>query len=70
LCAGPEKRDLVQKLVVNSTWGDGHLNVTFCKPFNLLADTNAVWKQKKAAGESSDSLRPVWYPVALALLNL
>jgi hypothetical protein len=44
--------------------------VAFRKPYDLLADANATWKQKKAAGESSDSLRPVWYPVALALLNL
>ncbi len=59
--SGPEKRKTVENVVLNASWGDGRLDVTFRKPYDLLADTNAVWKEKKAAGAPSDSLRPVWY---------
>jgi hypothetical protein len=29
-------------------------------PFDLVAVTNTVWQNEKAAGVSPDDLRPIW----------
>jgi len=43
-----EKRRLLNFLVSNSTWGDGKLSVTFRQPFDLLMDTNILFKRDVA----------------------
>ncbi|NLH78334.1 MAG: recombinase family protein, partial [Acidobacteria bacterium] len=60
--SGPEKREMLDYLVSNCSWGDGRLDVEFKHPYALLAVANAEYRQKKAAGEPSDGLCQLWYP--------
>ena len=40
-----------------------HTHITaFRQPFDLLAITNTTWQRKKAAGNVSSGLRPIWLP--------
>ena len=57
-----EKRRLLNFVLSNSTWKDGELTVTYRQPFDMLAVATTTCEEKKAAGASSDDLRPVWVP--------
>ena len=56
-----EKSRLVSNLLSNCAWKDGELTAEFRQPYDIVADTKAKHDRKKAAGESPDSLYPVWY---------
>jgi hypothetical protein len=57
-----ERRKLLRILLSNCSWIDGTLQADFRQPFNMLADTNAVWKEKKATGGEGISISEIWYP--------
>jgi len=57
-----EKRRLLNFLVSNCTWKGGELAVTFRQPFDLLAQTALAYAKKKAAGDVTDGLPPIWLP--------
>jgi len=65
--AGSEKRRLLNKLLSNCYWNDGQLSAQYRQPFGMLADTNAFWKEQKAAGAENLSVSEIWYPVVDAL---
>ena len=56
-----EKGRLVSNLLSNCTWKDGELTAEFRQPYDIVADAKMKHDKKKAAGESPDSLYPVWY---------
>lgn len=57
-----EKRRLLDFLVSNTTWRDGHVEAEWKQPFDLIASATTAEKIKKAAGCSSDSLSEIWLP--------
>tara|TARA_B100000676_G_C17228607_1_gene412737 strand:+ start:185 stop:490 length:306 start_codon:yes stop_codon:yes gene_type:complete len=54
--SGSEKRQLLDFVLSNSTWGNGELRIRFRDPFDLIALGTTELKQKKAAGLGSDDL--------------
>ena len=59
--SGSEKRQLLDVVLSNSTWGNGELRVKFRHPFDLIALGTTQLKQKKAAGVGSDDLHQLKY---------
>ena len=57
-----EKRRLLNFVVSNCTWKGGDLAVTFRQPFDLLAETTLALEKRKAAGDVTDGLSPIWLP--------
>ena len=57
-----EKRRLLDLLLSNCSWEYGEVVATFRQPFDLLAETVAVDRQKKAAGWTSSRLSENWLP--------
>ncbi len=57
-----EKRRLLRNLLSNCSWSDGQLTAAFRQPYDMIVDTNTLYKQEKAAGEPPDSLIEIWYP--------
>jgi len=57
-----ERRKLLRILLSNCSWSNGTLQADFRQPFDMLADTNAIWKEKKAAGGEDISISEIWYP--------
>jgi site-specific DNA recombinase len=57
-----ERRRLLNYTFSNCTWKDGRLTVTFRKPFDTIADTNAAYETEKAASGSADGLSERWLP--------
>ena len=55
-----EKRKLLDFVCSNSIWKDRTLTATFRQPFDILAVTNTVWQNEKAARANSSDLRPIW----------
>ena len=57
-----EKRKLLLNVYSNSIWDRGILTPNFKQPFNIIAETNNEYQQKKAtSGEESD-LFEIWRP--------
>ena len=54
--SGSEKRQLLDFVLSNSTWGNGELRVKFRQPFDRIAFGTTELKQKKAAEVESDDL--------------
>ena len=59
--SGSEKRQLLDFVLSNSTWGNGELRVKFRQPFDRIAFGTTELKQKKAAGMGSDDLYQLQY---------
>jgi DNA invertase Pin-like site-specific DNA recombinase len=60
--SGAERRRLLKILLSNCTWGNGKLVAEFNQPFDMLAATNTLWKEKKASGGEDISISEIWYP--------
>ena len=57
-----EKRRLLQCLLSNCEWGDGHMSASFRQPFAMLAVAATKHRRQKAAGGLSDDLSAIWRP--------
>ena len=55
-----EKRRLLDFLVSNCSWKDGHLTAEFCQPFDLLADTVMAAANKTAESGLDLAKRENW----------
>ncbi len=55
-----EKRRLLGFVLSNSTWANGHLNVTLREPFDLVAEMNAAALSAAASGSQNLSDCPEW----------
>ena len=60
--SGSEKRRLLKNLHSNCYWNNCQLSAQYRQPFEMLADTNAFWKEIKAAGAENLSVSELWYP--------
>ena len=56
------KRQLLQTVLSNCTWSQDILKTKFIQPFAVIADTNMIWKKKKAENPQFSDFRSVWYP--------
>gem|GEM_PF-751254 len=57
-----EKRKLLNFMCSNSTWKDGTLTPKYRKPFDMIADTNSVYKKEQAASPEKSGLNDIWLP--------
>ncbi|MCP4602356.1 MAG: recombinase family protein, partial [Proteobacteria bacterium] len=55
-----EKRRLLNFLLSNSTWKDGKLSVTYRQPFDIIAKSAVVQKEKEATYATSPSISDIW----------
>ena len=55
-----ERRRFLEILLSNCSWKGGELFAEFRQPYDIIADTNRVCLEKKAAGEPSSSLCLIW----------
>jgi DNA invertase Pin-like site-specific DNA recombinase len=60
--SGADRRKLLKILLSNCTWGHGQLFAQYNQPFDMLADTNAAWREKKAACGEDIDISEIWYP--------
>ncbi len=58
-----ERRRLLNYAFSNCTWKEGRLTVTFRQPFDILADTNLAYQNRKATNGSADGLSEIWLPL-------
>ena len=56
-----EKRELLNLVYSNSTFGSGELRPNFRKPFDLLAVTNMEYQKKKATSHGESDRFDKWY---------
>ena len=56
-----EKRELLNLVYSNSTFGSGELRPNFRKPFDLLAVTNMEYQRQKATSHGKSDLFEKWY---------
>ena len=57
-----QKRRLLNFLLSNCTWDDGKIVPTFRQPFDLLAETNAIAADHKAAATANSVKTEIWLP--------
>lgn len=58
-----EKCELLRELLSNCILTKGELDTKLTHVYAMIADTNAVWMEKKAAGAENLDIRSTWYPV-------
>jgi site-specific DNA recombinase len=57
-----EKRRIINFVCSNSEWKDGRLLPNYRKPFDILAETNIIYQQKKAFFQAENGLFDNWLP--------
>ncbi|NVN92326.1 MAG: recombinase zinc beta ribbon domain-containing protein [Desulfuromonadales bacterium] len=57
-----EKRELLNYVYSNSTFGSGELKANFRKPFDMLAESNCEYQRKKATSLAKNDLFDIWRP--------
>ena len=68
--SGLEKRKLLDFVVSNSVWRDGELEVTYRKPFDLIALAAESKGTAQAAVAASGDLCPEWQAIVDTSLTL
>jgi len=58
----PEKRRILNFLCSNSIWMNGQLHPNYRQPFDMLAETNLAFEQKKAVSHTKNDLFDIWLP--------
>ncbi len=57
-----EKRRIINFVCSNSIWKDGRLIPNYRQPFNIMAEKNLIYRQKKDVSPEKNALRPFWLP--------
>ncbi|MFM7203338.1 MAG: hypothetical protein ACKO6N_21325 [Myxococcota bacterium] len=56
-----ERRDLLNSLISNSVFADGALQVTWRKPFDLIAEMGELEQNEKPPTASAEGGHPIWW---------
>ncbi len=57
-----EKRRILNFVLSNSIWKDGHLLPNYRQPFDILAETNIAYQNKKAVFPAENGDFEIWLP--------
>jgi site-specific DNA recombinase len=55
-----EKRRIINFVCSNSPWKDGRLLPNYRKPFDILSETNRLYKRKKAIFPKKNDRFDIW----------
>jgi site-specific DNA recombinase len=57
-----EKRRILNFVLSNSIWKDGRLYPNYRQPFDILAETNTAYQNKKAVSPMENGDFEIWLP--------